>query len=163
MQFLKRSNFIYMRKVYHSKHLKMLWCKFLGSFPAPKYSLGKSTITHTTQQKLTWNRCCFSFPDASVGKESTCNAGDTGDAGLIPGSGRSPEEGHHNPLQYSCLENPMDREDWQAIVHGVAKLQTPLKQHRWSDWAHTHKQTLTLSGCFSLFLCPLWYAGMLRL
>ena len=44
-----------------------------------------------------------------------------GDAGLIPGSGRSPGEGNGNPLQYSCLENPMDRGSWWAIVHGVAK------------------------------------------
>ena len=48
-------------------------------------------------------------------KESACNAGDPG---LIPGSGRSPGEGHGNPLQYSCLENPMDRGAWQAAVHG---------------------------------------------
>jgi len=44
-----------------------------------------------------------------------------GDVGLIPGSGRSPGEGNGNPLQDSCLENPMNREDWQAAVHGVAK------------------------------------------
>ena len=49
------------------------------------------------------------FPDGSAGKESTCDAGDTGDAGLIPGSERSPGGGNGNPLQYSCLENPMDR------------------------------------------------------
>ena len=61
------------------------------------------------------------FPGDSVGKESTCNAGDTGDVGSIPGSGRSPEGGHGNPLQYSCLENSMDRGACQAIVHGVAK------------------------------------------
>ena len=48
--------------------------------------------------------------------ESACNAGDLGS---IPGSGRSPREGNGNPLQYSCLENPMDREAWWAIVHGV--------------------------------------------
>ena len=56
------------------------------------------------------------------GKESTCNAGVTGDEGLIPGSGRSLGEGHGNPLQYSCLENPMDRGAWQATVHRVAEL-----------------------------------------
>jgi len=55
------------------------------------------------------------------GKESACNAGDLGS---IPGSGRSPREGNGNPLQYSCLEKPMDRGAWQAIVHGVAKSQT---------------------------------------
>ena len=48
--------------------------------------------------------------------------------GLIPGSGRSPGEGNGNPLQYSCLENPMDRGAWGAIVHSIAKSQTPLKQ-----------------------------------
>ena len=49
------------------------------------------------------------FPNGSMGKESTCNAGDIGDVGSIPGSGRSPGGGHGNPLQYSCPENPMDR------------------------------------------------------
>ena len=51
-------------------------------------------------------------------KESACNAGDLG---LISGSGRSPGRGHGNPLQYSCLENPMDRGAWRAAVHGVAE------------------------------------------
>ena len=53
--------------------------------------------------------------------KSACNAGDTGDVGLIPGSVRSPGEGNGNPLQYSCLENSMDTGAWQAIVHKVAK------------------------------------------
>ena len=48
------------------------------------------------------------------------------DAASIPGSGRFPGEGIDNPLQYSCLENPMNREAWQAIAHGVAKSQIPL-------------------------------------
>ena len=55
------------------------------------------------------------------GKESTCN---TADEGLIPGSGRSPGGGNGNPLQYSCLENAMDRGAWRAIVHGVAESDT---------------------------------------
>ena len=54
------------------------------------------------------------------GKESLCNAGELGS---IPGSVRSPGEGNGNPLQYSCLENPMDRGAWQATVHGVSKSQ----------------------------------------
>ena len=58
------------------------------------------------------------FPHSSVGKESACNAGDSGS---IPESGRSPGEGNVNPLQYSCLENPMNTGAWQAIVHGVTK------------------------------------------
>ena len=67
------------------------------------------------------------FPGGSVGKESACNAGDTGDMYSISGSGRSPGEGDGNPLQYSCLENPMDRGGWWATVHEVAKSQTRLK------------------------------------
>ena len=57
------------------------------------------------------------FPGGSVGKETAYNAGDPRDMGSIPGLGRSREGGHGNPLQYSCLENPMDRGAWQAIVH----------------------------------------------
>ena len=53
-------------------------------------------------------------------------AWDAGDSGLIPGSGRSPGEGNGNPLQYSCLENPMEGGAWWATVHGVAKSQTRL-------------------------------------
>ena len=60
----------------------------------------------------------LAFPHSLVGKESACSAGDLG---LIPGSGRSPGEGNGNPLQYSCLENPIDRGAWQATVHGVTK------------------------------------------
>ena len=61
--------------------------------------------------------------------------GDTGDLGSIPGSGRSPGEGHGNLLQYSCLEDPMDRGAWQAAVHRVPQSQTQLKQL--STQAHT--------------------------
>ena len=61
-------------------------------------------------------------PVGSVVRNSPVNEGD---AGLIPGSGRLPGGGNDNPLQYSCLENPMDRGAWQATVHEVAKLNTP--------------------------------------
>ena len=63
------------------------------------------------------------FPGGSEGKASACNMGDPG---WIPGSGRSPGEGNGNPLQYSCLENPMDRGAWWATVHGIAKSWTRL-------------------------------------
>ena len=63
------------------------------------------------------------FPGSSDVKESACNAGDPG---LIPGLGRSPGEENGCPLQYSCLENPMDRGAWRATVHGVAKSETQL-------------------------------------
>ena len=59
-------------------------------------------------------------------KNLPANAGDTGDMGSIPGLGRSPGRGHGNPLQCSCLENPMDRGAWQ--VHGVTKSQTRLSR-----------------------------------
>ena len=57
-------------------------------------------------------------------KNPPANAGDLRDSGLIPGLGRSPGGGHGNPLQYSCLENPMDRGAWWATVHRVTKSQT---------------------------------------
>ena len=66
----------------------------------------------------------MSFPCSSVGKESACSAGDPGS---IPGLGRSPGEGNGNPLQYSCLENPMDGGAWLSTVHGVAQSWTRLK------------------------------------
>ena len=63
----------------------------------------------------------LSHIDGSADKESTCNAGDTRGVGLIPGSGTCPGGGNGNPLQYSCLENPLDREAWQATVQGGHK------------------------------------------
>ena len=69
---------------------------------------------------------CYSprvFPGSSDGRESSCNAGDLGS---VPGLVRSPGERNGNPLQYSCLEKSMDRDAWQATVHGVAKSRTRL-------------------------------------
>ena len=67
--------------------------------------------------------CVLGFPDGSDGKESACNVGDLGS---VPGLGRSTGEANGYPLQYSCLENSMDRGAWQATVHGVAKSWTRL-------------------------------------
>ena len=78
------------------------------------------------------------FPGGSEVKVSACNAGDLGS---IPGSGRSPGEGNGNPVQYSCLENPMDRGAWWATVHGVAKSQTRL-----SDFTFTFTSLYSLEG-----------------
>ena len=67
----------------------------------------------------------------------------SGDQSLIPGSGRSPGEANGNPLQYSCLENSMDRGAWQATVHGVAKSQTQMSTHTCSknclEYTYTKK------------------------
>ena len=78
----------------------------------------------------------WGFPGGSEGKASACNAEDLGS---IPGSGRSSGKGNGNPLQYSCLENPMDRGAWWTTVHGIAKSRT-----RVSDLTHfTTRETLT--------------------
>ena len=66
------------------------------------------------------------FRSGSDGKESACNAGDLGS---IPGLGRSPREGNDNPLQYTCLENPMGRGAWQATVQGVTKNRTRMNDY----------------------------------
>ena len=63
------------------------------------------------------------FPGGSAGKESSCNAGDLGS---VPGLGRCLGGRNGNPRQYSCLENPMDKADWQATFHGVAKIRRDL-------------------------------------
>ena len=68
----------------------------------------------------------FGFPSGSVVKNLPANAEDEG---LIPGSGRAPEKGNGNPLQYSCLGNPIDRGAWQATVHGVIESQTCLSNY----------------------------------
>ena len=74
----------------------------------------------------------WGFPGGSEGKASACNVGDPGS---VPGLGRSPGEGNGNPLQYSCLENPMDREAWQATIHRVSK-----------GWTRLSDFTFTLLG-----------------
>ena len=79
----------------------------------------------------------WGFAGGSDGKESICNAGDLG---LIPGLGRSPGDGNGNPLQYSCLENSMDRGAWWATVHRVAESDT-------IEWL-----TLSLFRCIYTFL-----------
>ena len=93
-------------KVYMSNHLGV---ELLLRY----YSLLKTTLDIPT----------LALPGGSEGKESACSAGDLG---LSPGLGRSPGEGNGNPVQYSRLENSMDRGDWQATVHGVAKSRTQL-------------------------------------
>ena len=86
------------------------------------------------------------FSGGSEVKASACNAGDLG---LIPGSGRSPGEGNGNPLQYSCLENPMDGGAWWATVHWVAKSQILLSNLTnltvKKDHESTHKNDLFFS------------------
>ena len=87
----------------------------------------------------------WAIREAQVVKKPPANAGDLRDVGLIPGSGRSPWEGNDNPLQYPCLENPMDRGAWQASAHSVAKSQTWLK---WFNmYTCTHTQVNLIRSC----------------
>ena len=95
----------------------------------------------------------WGFLSDSDGKESACNAGDLG---LISGLGRSPREANGYPFQYSCLENYIDREDWQVIVHGVPKSQTWLSKFFFLDCELVSITTSVfqlnisvLSGCIS--------------
>ena len=75
---------------------------------------------------------------------SACNAGDLGS---IPGLGRSPGEGNGNPLQYSCLENPMDKGAWWATIHGVAKSQTRLSDFTFTFYFQNTEHLFALNIC----------------
>ena len=110
-----------------------------------------SAVLHvaTPQPLYLWNSessypVIDSILHSSVSKESACDAGDLG---LIPGLGRSPGEGNGNPLQYSCLENPMDRGAWQVTVHGVARVRCdlattpPPPDWQWGVDSLEHKST----------------------
>ena len=90
------------------------------------------------------------FPCGTRLKNPPANGGDARDAGSIRGWGRSPEVGNGNPLQYSCLENPMDRGAWQAIVHGVGKSRTGLSvctRARAHTHTHTHTHNVLPKAC----------------
>ena len=125
-----------------------------NSFEKVGRNKGKEVLTNHYQAfldtvflVLTWRR--IGFPGGSDCKESAFNVRDPG---LIPELEWSPKEGNGCPLQYSCLENPMDRGTWQATVHGVSKRQ---------DWAteHTHiypsiyLSIISLPCCYWIFIC----------
>ena len=111
-------------------------------------------------RKIRWRRdrlptpVFLGFPCGSAGKESACNAGDLDS---IPGLGRSPGEGNGNTLQYSCLENSMDRGAWWATtVHGFTKSWTLLSTHRLlCIFIHTHTHTHTHTHLYMVFLSDL--------
>ena len=96
-----------------------IWVNFKTKSLFYKNNNGKGKLVYILLSCL----YLLGFPGSSEGKESACNVGDLDS---IPGTGRSPGEGNGNPLQSSCPENPMDRGDWWATVHGVAKRQTQL-------------------------------------
>ena len=84
----------------------------------------------------------FTIAGASLVADGKASACSVGDLGSIPGLGRSPGEGNGNPLQYSCLENPMDGGAWWATVHGVAKSQIRLSDFTFTFMEYKHKETL---------------------
>ena len=110
---------------------------------------GQGRMTQTARMQEDWPGLCL--PGGSAGKEPACGA----DPSSIPGSGRSPGEGNGNPLQYSCLENLMDRGAWWAAVQGVAKSWAHLSDYFWGLawprrgglWAH-----LFSSMCFHVVI-----------
>ena len=97
-----------------------------------------------------------SFPGSTNGKEPACQCRRHRVEDLIPGSGRSPEERHGKPLQYSCLEKPMDRGAWQATVLGPSKSQTRLKRLSMRDLACIHhiNESLRVREAKNLLLGP---------
>ena len=123
----------YISKKWHFKNFQLLWLFCCSS------ALAKQSCTILNRNKDTEHLCLTpnfgregiyylpikssGFPGNSAVKEFTCNAGDMGST---PGSGSFPGEGNGNPLRYSCLENPMDREVWWTTVHGVARIRHDL-------------------------------------
>ena len=105
-----------------------------------------------TAQRFSYIHICtnrYGLPRWPSSKESACNPGVAGDTGSIPGLRTSPGGGHGNLLQYSCLENPMDRGAWQAIIHKVSQS----VRHDWSELAHTcHTHThILLNWCVYIY------------
>ena len=90
------------------------------------------------------------FPGGTSGKNLPANAGDIRDAGSIPVSGRSPGGGHDNPLQYSCLENPMDRRAWRAMVYRVTESRTRLKGLSTHSYISQHALSYSFQVCSSM-------------
>ena len=96
---------------------------------AATHGVAKSRTQLSSLTELNWTE--MSKETSLVAQTVKASAYNAGDLGLIPGLGRSPGEGNGNPLQYSCLENSMDRGAWQATVHGVAKSRTQLSHFTW--------------------------------
>ena len=102
--------------------------------------VGQSSFAFLNKHLLNINTHTGGLPLWLSNKESTCEAENAGDSGVIPGSGSSRGGEHGNPFQYSFLENPMNRGAWWAIVHGVTKSETGLEQL--SMQGHTHIENI---------------------
>jgi len=146
-----------LRKQVVESHSQSLWISRSGWGPGMCFSNESPGVHHCWDHPLRplflagcWISHCLTTEDKSVWpsqvalvvKNPPANAGDVRDKGSIPGSGRSSGGGHGDPLQYSCLENPMDRGAWLARVHRVAKSWTRLKRLS----MHAHKSITSLSS-----------------
>ena len=116
----------------YTTHLLSLTCT------PPKPEPFHPQISTSTGSKMVDSPILNGFLGGSGGKETACNAGDPG---TIPESGRSPGERNGNLLQYSCLENPMDRGAWQAMIHRATNSQTQLSTHSHQRWANKANQS----------------------
>ena len=94
------------------------------------------------------------FPDFPGGSNSKASVYNAGDLGLIPGSGRSPGEGNGTPLQYPCLENPMDRGTWKAAVHGVAEGWTRLSDFTFTFYSHALEKEMATHSSILAWRIP---------
>ena len=121
------------------------WCPALNNYTQGGKEMPSERCSGTELQDTI--RSCRGFPGGSAGKESPNNAGDPS---LIPESGRFPREGNGNPLQYSCLENLMDRGAWQATDHGVAKSQTWLSN--WTELNQKKKKSFATNENEDMFM-----------
>ena len=104
---------------------------------------------------------------ALVVKNLPANSGDRGEVGSVSELGRSPGEGHGNPLQYYCLENPMDWGAWQAVVHGVPKSQTWLSTHTYGKpimpCCYLHHSSFSYDRLFFLSFGKIYYPSLGKL
>ena len=131
-------------------------------FPRRQVRWSGTPISLIIFHSLLWSTWSKDFPDSSAGKDTTSNTGVSGNMDLIPGSGRFPWGGNGNPLQYSCLENPMNRG-----AGGLQSIGLQRVGHDWNNWApciHTVKGFSIVSEadyrCFSgIPLLSLWSSG----
>ena len=114
---------------HNSSSLPLCWESFYKTLFTKKMQWTGSGLWNCTFCGPPSDSVAKGFPGGSVVRNLPANAGDPRDTGSIPRSGRDPGEGNGNPLQYSCLGNPMDRGAWQVTVHGDAKSWTCLSTH----------------------------------
>ena len=134
---------------------RLNWCIYM--IYIYKVSWQSSWLNHVYVESKLWYEWTYQWNRRAsqmvlVVNNPLANAGDIRDVGLIPGSGRSPGGGHGNPLQYSCLGNPMDRGAWHATVHGVSKSQTWLSNFHFQELRINWNKLYTEGG---ILLCVL--------